>query len=133
MLKEIKQVQLSQNATKDTIAQLNYAIEKIGSRSIYDIDKPFIDTLDLHDSRAHVSVTRGWIHEFSTMGLDILRDISLQKSLEQRKKSFNDDHYDVDAMSRAPSLNTVQKYINEYDHLLQKVDTVDFNIHRFVD
>ena len=132
MLKEIKQFQITENASKDTIAQLNYAIEKIGSRSIYEIDKPFIDTLDLHESKAHVSVTRGWIHEFSTMGLEILRDISLQKSLEQRKKSM-DDQIEADTRSRAPSLNTVQKYINKYDHLLQKVEMVDFNIHRFVE
>ena len=85
---------------------MNYAIEKIGSRSIYEIDKPFIDTLDLHESKAHVSITRGWIHEFSTMGLEILRDISLQKSLEQRKKSM-DDQIEADTRSRAPSLNTV--------------------------
>ena len=132
MLKEIKQFQITENASKDTIAQLNYAIEKIGSRSIYEIDKPFIDTLDLHESKAHVSITRGWIHEFSTMGLEILRDISLQKSLEQRKKSM-DDQIEADTRSRAPSLNTVQKYINKYDHLLQKVEMVDFNIHRFVE
>ena len=132
MLKEIKQFQITENASKDTIAQLNYAIEKIGSRSIYEIDKPFIDTLDLHESKAHLSVTRGWIHEFSTMGLEILRDISLQKSLEQRKKSM-DDQIEADTRSRAPSLNTVQKYINKYDHLLQKVEMVDFNIHRFVE
>ena len=132
MLKEIKQFQITENASKDTIAQLNYAIDMIGSRSIYEIDKPFIDTLDLHESKAHVSVTRGWIHEFSTMGLEILRDISLQKSLEQRKKSM-DDQIEADTRSRAPSLNTVQKYINKYDHLLQKVEMVDFNIHRFVE
>ncbi len=70
------------------ITQLNYAIEKISARSIYEIDLPFLDSLDLHESRAHASVTKGWIHEFSSMGLDILRDISPQKSLEQRRKSM---------------------------------------------
>ena len=86
MLNEIKHAYVQQGASKDIIAQLNYSIDKISSRQIYEIDQPFLDSLDLHESRQ--SVTKGWIHEFSSMRLDILRDISLKKSIEERKKSF---------------------------------------------
>lgn len=134
MLKDIRTHQVQQNATKDSIAQLNYAIDKISSRAIYEIEKPFLDTLDLHDSLQHAAVTKGWIHEFSSMGLDILRDISLMRSLEERKKSKDDTQSKSESpsllsKSRPPSMNTVQKYLNDYDHLLTKIQSVDFNIH----
>lgn len=79
MLKQIKQMHIQQGASKDIVAQLTYSIDKISSRQIYEIDQPFLDSLDLHESRN--SVTKGWIHEYSSMRLDILRDISLQNSL----------------------------------------------------
>ena len=85
MLKEIKNVYIQQGTSKEIVAQLNYSIDKISSRQIYEIDQQFLDSLDLHESRA--SVTKVWIHEFSTMRLDILRDISLQKSSQGRRKS----------------------------------------------
>ena len=104
-------------ATKETIASLNYAIDKISSRSIYEIDMPFLDSLDLHDSRTHASVTKGWLHEFSSVGLDILRDISLRKSLEERRKS-QPEIESIEMISKPPSINTVQKFESDYDHLL---------------
>lgn len=51
MLKEIKHAYVKQGASKDIIAQLNYSIDKISSRQIYEIDQPFLDSLDLHESR----------------------------------------------------------------------------------
>ena len=51
MLKEIKQAYVKLGVSKDIIAQLNYSIDKISSRQIYEIDQPFLDSLDLHESR----------------------------------------------------------------------------------
>ena len=76
-LKEFRANQVIAGAPTETIAQLNYAIDKISSRSIYEIDMPFLDSLDLHESRTHASVSKGWITQFSTVELDVLRDISL--------------------------------------------------------
>ena len=136
MLKDLRNSQSQTGASKETIASLNYAIEKISSRSIYEIDQPFLDTLDLHESRVHVSVSKGWIHEFSTIGQEILRDISLRKSLEERKKPSPQESNDTESMSKrskAPSFNTLQNLITEQDDLLTNVGSVDFNIHRFID
>lgn len=69
------------------------------------------------------------------MGLDILRDLCIQRSLEERRRSHAEGSSDSPTLrtkSRPPSMNTVQKYLNEYDHLLQSVHKVDFNIHRFL-
>jgi hypothetical protein len=135
MLKDLRNSQSQTGASKETIASLNYAIEKISSRSIYEIDQPFLDTLDLHESRVHVSVSKGWIHEFSTIGQEILRDISLRKSLEERKKpqESNETTESLSIRSKAPSFNTLQNIITEQDDLLTNVGSVDFNIHRFID
>lgn len=116
MLKDFRTSQNRSGATMETIAQLNYAIDKISSRSIYEIDMPFLDSLDLHESRTHASVTKGWIHEFSTMGLDILRDISLKKSLEERRKSAQIDSESLEFISKPPSINTAHKLEADYDH-----------------
>ena len=70
------------------------------------------------------------------MRLDILRDISLKKSIEERKKSFfvgSNSDSGFDNRSRAPSYGTVNKIIGDYDHLLKDVGQVNFNIHRFVE
>ena len=34
-------------------------------------------------------------------------------------------------VSKAPSINTVQQFETDYEHQLQSVASVDFNIHRF--
>jgi hypothetical protein len=135
VLKDMRAQLIQQKGSKEQIVQLTYAIDKISSREIYDIDKPFLDNLDLNESRSHSSVTKGWIHEYSNMGLDILRDISLERSLIERKKAHalggeNDSlSPSLASKSRPPSINTVNKFINDFDHLLQNVHTVDFNIH----
>ena len=67
-LKEIR----GSGASKDMLDKINYAIDKIGSRTIFDIDHPILDTLDLHERGKNV--TKGWIHEHSRLGLDLLRD-----------------------------------------------------------
>ena len=79
-LKEIREHQIRSGASKDMLDKINYAIDKIGSRTIFDIDHPILDTLDLHERGKNV--TKGWIHEHSRLGLDLLRDQYLQNSQE---------------------------------------------------
>lgn len=38
MLKDVKQIFIQQGASKELVAQLNYSIDKISSRQIYEID-----------------------------------------------------------------------------------------------
>lgn len=130
-LKELRAGQVLAGAPTETIAQLNYAIDKISTRTIYEIDMPFLDSLDLNESRTQASVAKGWIHQFSTMGLDILREISLRKSHQERRKSAPDTNI-FGVISKPPSINTVQKFETAYDSHLQGLMSVDFNIHNFI-
>ena len=91
--------------------RINYAIDKIGQRTIFDIDYPLLDSLDLALQR-RPSLTKGWLNQFSKMGLEILRETSLNahvKQMKQRKKNQSSDT--ISQRSRAPSLNTIHDYI----------------------
>jgi len=134
-LKEIREQLIRTGASKETLEKINYAIAKIGSRTIFDIDHPILDTLDLHERTK--SVAKGWIHEHSRLGLDLLRDQYLQNSQEQHKKrtpdSTSNTGSDFEKVSRAPSINTVMNFISDFDVELQNVEEIDFNIHRFTE
>lgn len=62
------------------IERINYAIDKIGQRTIFDVDYPLLDSLDLAMQR-RPSVTKGWLNEFSALGMECLRESSIRKSL----------------------------------------------------
>ena len=65
--------------------RINYAIDKIGQRTIFDIDYPLLDSLDLALQR-RPSLTKGWLNEFSKMGLEELRETSLNAHIKQMKQ-----------------------------------------------
>lgn len=103
---------MATNQEPQIVEKINYAIDKIGQRTIFDIDYPLLDSLDLALQR-RPSVTKGWLNEFSQMGLEILRETSLNAHIKSMKKRKN-DHSNLDTQSlqsRAPSLNTIKDYI----------------------
>ena len=67
------------------IERINYAIDKIGQRTIFDVDYPLLDSLDLAMQR-RPSVTKGWLNEFSALGMECLRESSIRKSLYSQKQ-----------------------------------------------
>ena len=108
--------------------RINYAIDKIGQRTIFDIDYPLLDSLDLALQR-RPSLTKGWLNEFSSMGLELLRESSLNAHTnqlkERRRGGVATDS--MSAISRAPSLNTIVDYIEEHKDALEKADDIGFN------
>ena len=68
MLKEIQNsflsLEIEDSKQENMIERLNYAIDKIGKRTIFDVDYPLLDSLDLAMQR-RPSVTKGWLNEFS--------------------------------------------------------------------
>ena len=67
MLREIQNSYLANdvnNQAQTMIERINYAIDKIGQRTIFDVDYPLLDSLDLAMQR-RPSVTKGWLNEFS--------------------------------------------------------------------
>ena len=67
------------------IERINYAIDKIGQRTIFDVDYPLLDSLDLAMQRKP-SITKGWLNEFSALGMECLRESSIRKSLYSQKQ-----------------------------------------------
>lgn len=61
--------------------RINYAVDKIGQRTIFDIDYPVLDSLDLALQR-RPEMTKGWLGEFSNMGLEILRETSVNAHIK---------------------------------------------------
>ena len=107
--------------------RINYAIDKIGQRTIFDIDYPLLDSLDLALQR-RPSLTKGWLNEFSQMGLELLRETSLNahtKQLKERRRGMATDT--LSSVSRAPSLNTIVDYIEEHKEALSQAENIDFN------
>ena len=73
-------------------------------------------------------MTKGWLNEFSQMGLELLRETSLNahtKQLKERRRGQTTDS--ISAISRAPSLNTIVDYIEEHKDALSQADHIDFN------
>lgn len=120
LLREIQNKYVAKNQEPQIVQKINYAIDKIGQRTIFDIDYPLLDSLDLALQR-RPSLTKGWLNEFSQMGLEILRETSLNahiSSLKQRKRSQS-DLTSKSLQSRAPSLNTICDYIEEHKQHLE--------------
>ena len=67
MLRDIQNTYLANDLgeqSQDMIGRINYAIDKIGQRTIFDVDYPLLDSLDLAMQR-RPSVTKGWLREYS--------------------------------------------------------------------
>ena len=90
LLREIQNKYMAADQEPQLITRINYAIEKIGQRTIFDIDYPLLDSLDLALQR-RPSLTKGWLNEFSQMGLEILRETSLNAHIKQLRKRRQQD------------------------------------------
>ena len=92
MLREVQESLLAgdpnDQATRNMIERINYAIDKIGQRTIFDIDYPLLDSLDLAMQR-RPSVTKGWLSEYSQLGLECLVQSSIRRSLYEQKARSN--------------------------------------------
>ena len=87
MLRELQDSLLEgfkDDSTRNMIDRINYAIDKIGQRTIFDIDYPLLDSLDLAMQR-RPSVTKGWLSEYSQLGLECLAQSSIRRSLFEQK------------------------------------------------
>ena len=131
MLKTIKQEHLSSDPVKAKVMQerIDYAIEKIGQRNIFDVD--IIDQLDLATTKKQGKVTSGWLREFSSIHMDEVRQSYLANVLAQKKQPSTPS--EASAFSTTPSLATVIQNINQFAEELKDIDKVEFNIHRCMD
>lgn len=59
--------------------RIEFAIEKIGKRSLFHVDLPIEKTLDLATTKR---LDMGWLDEFSTINLDRLRATTVKNSFE---------------------------------------------------
>ena len=112
------------------IEKINYAIEKIGQRTLFDIDYPLMDSLDLALQR-RPSMTTGWINEFSNLGLELLKENSLLASLANRERRNSVTSDRISMMSEAPSLSTLMQVIDQKSDILKDVDSIDFDTLKF--
>ena len=100
------------------IERINYAIDKIGQRTIFDVDYPLLDSLDLA-MQGRPSVTKGWLNEFSQLGLECLRESSIRKSLYHQKQRDSKTPSDqVSLRSHAPSISSVLEHIQSFEEHL---------------
>ena len=82
MLKDINSNYLSDDhASLRMRKRINFAIDKIGKRSLFDVDlSPSNKIADLSTPiKRHVS--NGWLNEYSVIGMELERGRSLEKSL----------------------------------------------------
>ena len=77
------------------------------------------------------SVTKGWLNEFSQLGLECLRESSIRKSLYHQKQ--RDSKTPSDGVSlrsaHAPSISTVIDYIQQFEEHLANCSELEFNTH----
>ena len=59
------------------IQSLNYAIDKIGHRTIYEYNSAILDDLDLA-LRRRPCIQQFWINEFSKLGFSKMRERSIE-------------------------------------------------------
>ena len=133
MLKEIQNSFLADDIedtkTENMIERINYAIDKIGQRTIFDVDYPLLDSLDLAMQR-RPSVTKGWLNEFSQLGMECLRESSIRKSLYQQKQRDSIPSSEVMSMrSQDPSFSSVMEKINIHKKALANITEITFDIH----
>ena len=103
------------NQDPSIVERISYAVDKIGQRTIFDIDYPLLDSLDLALQR-RPSLTKGWLNEFSKLGLESLRETSLNehvKQLQSRKRRSSQTDV-ASEKSRAPSLTTIMDTIEQH-------------------
>ena len=133
MLKEIQNSFLADDIedtkTENMIERINYAIDKIGQRTIFDVDYPLLDSLDLAMQR-RPSVTKGWLNEFSQLGMECLRESSIRKSLYRQKQRDSVPSSEVMSMrSQDPSFSSVMEKINNNKNALVNITEVEFDVH----
>ena len=112
------------------IEKINYAIEKIGQRTIFHIDFPLSNSLDLALTQKP-SMTTGWINEFSNLGLDLLKENYLIASIANRERRNSTSTSDFSKVSEAPSLSTLLQVIEQKTDFLKEVDSIDFDTIKF--
>lgn len=129
LLREIQNQYLASDSgdASGMIDRINYAIDKIGQRTIFEIDYPLLDSLDLALQR-RPSMTTGWLNEFSNLGLEMIKETYLKASAGNRERKQSVSYSDKKSqLSRAPSLNTVLDVIEANASMLEDTSNLDFN------
>ena len=114
LLREIQDTYLAQNQNEQSqnmIERINYAIDKISQRTIFDVDYPLLDSLDLAMQR-RPSVTKGWLREYSQLGLECLAQSSIRRSLYQQRNRAQSNAPSESVRSHSASLQTVHDEID---------------------
>ena len=113
------------------IDKINYAIEKIGQRTLFDIDYPLMDSLDLALQK-RPAMTTGWINEFSNLGLQLIKENALIAHMKKKDRRLSETASDrVSMLSEAPSLNTIMQAIDTNVEMLNVVNELNFNTLNF--
>ena len=109
MLKTIKE---GATADKTINVRIDYAIEKIGQKAIYDVD--IVNSLDLATTKRleGKGVAQGWIREFSSIHMDEVRGEFLE-NLHQKQHETHKTDTETE-LSKALSLNTVIGKMKEH-------------------
>lgn len=133
MLREVQDSLLAgdpnDQASRNMIERINYAIDKIGQRTIFDIDYPLLDSLDLAMQR-RPSVTKGWLSEYSQLGLECLVQSSIRRSLyEQKNRSNQAPSERASGRSHGSSVREVQESMDDNYKVLEGCNRIDFNTH----
>ena len=133
MLKEIQisfqALEIEDSKQENMVERINYAIEKIGQRTVFDLDYPLLDSLDFSTQR-RPSVTKGWLNEFSQLGMECLRESSIRKSLYRQKQRDSVPSSEVMSMrSQDPSFSSVMEKINNNKNALVNITEVEFDVH----
>jgi hypothetical protein len=71
----LKTIKDSHNDAR-VVKNIDYAIEKIGQKNIYDVD--IVHSLDLATTKKQSEVTSGWLREFSSIHMEEVRNNYLQ-------------------------------------------------------
>ena len=113
LLREIQETYLSKELdeqSQNMVERINYAIDKISQRTIFDVDYPLLDSLDLAMQR-RPSVTKGWLREYSQLGLECLAQSSIRRSLYQQRYRAQSNAPSESVRSHSASLQTVHDEI----------------------
>lgn len=86
MLKEINTNYLSNdNSSRSMRKRINYAIDKIGKRSLFDVELSN-QKVNSKNLPAPKRIASGWLNEFSVVHMELERGRCLEKSIVNQQK-----------------------------------------------
>ena len=102
--------------------RVDYAIDKIGQRDIFNVD--IVETLDLASAQKRQPPS-GWLREYSSVNMEAERSNFLKQQTGHQPKGNSSSKSQI---SKCPSLETLIQQIDENSEELNKIGQVDFDI-----